>query len=191
AILSAYLNLRWSDEQQRDRVWLTVRDRLRDEAELGEAALRFTEARVKQYEDVGYGGAALFLGDGLEVAVRMRAELPTLVAIDTFAVVRPLMTSAHGHERALVALAASDEVRVFELAMGRLTPAGDFVGDVPNRHERGGWSQLKMQLHRQWHVDTLHREAAVVIARLFDAGGPVRVLLGGVDGAVADLLGEL
>lgn len=189
--LSLYLNLRWRDEQQRDRVWLTVRDRLRDEADLGGPALRFTEARVKQFEDDGFGGAALFLADGLALSARTDVELPTLVAIDTFAVVRPLVAAAHGHERALVALAASNEVRVFELAMGRLSPAAQLSADVPKRMERGGWSQLKMQHHRQWHVDTLHREAAASITRLFDAGGPVRVLIGGIDEAVANLEREL
>jgi rubrerythrin len=189
--LSLYLDLRWRDEQQRDRVWLTVRDRLRDEGELGETALRFTEARVKQFEDVGFGGAALFLSDGLSLSLRMESELPTLVAVHPYALVRPLMAAAHGHERALVVLAASDEVRVFELAMGRLSPAAQLAGDVPSRHGRGGWSQLKMQHHRQWHVDTLHREAAAAIARLFDQSGGMRVLLGGIDEAVANLEREL
>src|SRR5262249_37335696 len=82
-------------------------------------------------------------------------ELATLIAVDTFAVVRPLVAAAHGHERALVALAASDEVRVFELAMGRLSPAAQLVGEVPRLGDRGAWSQLKMQHHRQWHVDSL------------------------------------
>jgi peptide subunit release factor 1 (eRF1) len=189
-MLSLYLNLRWRDEQQRDRVWLTVRDRLRDESDFAEPALRFTEARVRQFEDDGFGGAALFLGDGFSLAARTEVELPTLVAIDSFAVVRPLVAVAHGHERALVALAASDEVRVFELAMGRLSPAGQFVGELPHLGDRGGWSQLKMQHHRQWHVDTLHREAAASLTHLFDAA-PARVLLGGVDEAVANLEREL
>jgi peptide subunit release factor 1 (eRF1) len=188
-ILSLYMSLRWSDEQQRDRVWLTLRDRLRSLDD--ERPLRFVEERVKQGVDVGWGGAALFLGGGTELSVRSPADLPTLVALDGPALVRPLVAAAHGHERALVALVASDEVRVFELAMGRLTAAASHVGDVPKRHERGGWSQLKMQHHRQWHVDTLHREAATSITRMFDANGPVRVLLGGVHEAVANLEEEL
>src|SRR5205823_14367476 len=103
--------------------------------------------------------------------LRTGGERRTLVATATYAVVRPPVAAAQGHERALVVLVASDEVRVFELAMGRLPPAAQLTGDVPNRHGRGGWSQLKMQHHRQWHVDTLHREAAASIARLFDGGG--------------------
>src|SRR5205823_6290285 len=74
-VLSLYLGLRWRDEQQRDRVWLTARDRLRGEGALGEAAMRFTESRVKQFDDDGFGGAALFLGDGLELSIRTESEL--------------------------------------------------------------------------------------------------------------------
>jgi hypothetical protein len=195
-ILSLYLNLRWADEHQRERVWITVRDRVRElkaqhpnlVADLDEV-LAFTEERVKQRADVGYGGAALFLSRRmpLRIAVRSVAELPTLLAAESEPLVRPLVAAARAHERCIVALAASDEVRVYELAMGELMPASAHVGDVPSRHAQGGWSQLKMQHHRREHIDALHREAAEAIAKLFDAAGPVRVLLGGVAEVVANL----
>jgi hypothetical protein len=194
-MLSLYLDLRWADEHQRERVWLGIKDRVRALAgqwpdEELKGLLAFTEARVKQQEDVGFGGAVRFLSAEIDLALRTAVELPTLLAAGPLPLVRPLVAALHSRERAIVALAHADEVRIFELGHGRLRPAGNHVSDTPTRKESGGWSQLKMQHHRQVHIDALHREAAASIARMHDAA-PARVLVGGVAEAAANLERQL
>ena len=202
-VVSLYLDCRWRDEQQRDRTWLTLKDRARVLMERhGEDplikkdlkdALAFAEKRVRQIEDVGWHGVARFSSSArdLELAVRCKAELPTTIAVSPLPLLRPLVAMAHGHERALLALVDSREVRVFDVAAGRAQPLADLIGDVPNRQQQGGFSQLKWQHYRADRIDALHKEAAEELARRFDAGQPARVVLGGTPEAIANLEREL
>src|SRR5215468_8097458 len=114
-MVSLYLDARWSDEQQRERVWLTVRERIRrlrrqkDDPRLLEdldAALQATEAWVKQAADVGYDGLALFRGVRVGVEVTLRAHLPfaTQVVVGPLPFLCPLAMLTW-RPRALVVLA--------------------------------------------------------------------------------------
>lgn len=197
-VVSLYLDTRWSDEHQRDRVWVTVRDRVRELkdaypedpqvcADL-DAAQAFTWERVSQNRDVGYHGVALFRSRaaGLDLSLRVRARLPTLVSVATVPLVRPLVIAAQQHPRAIVAIAGSTTVRVYEVALGGLSDPVELVGDVPKNHERGGWRQLRIQHHRDERIDKLHRDTAATIARMYDEA-PCRVVLGGLAEEVANL----
>jgi peptide subunit release factor 1 (eRF1) len=189
--VSMYLETRWADEQQRERVRLQVSDRVRelrarwpDDPALAadlESALELAMDHVRQIADVGIPGVAYFRASaaGLDLRVRAREPLPTLVAASPRLVLRPLAALAHGHERALVALAHADEVRIYEIALGRVTGEATLTGDVPRRHKQGGFSALRFQRHRDERIQALHRDAAATLARLFDAGSPARVLVGG------------
>src|SRR5262249_35838126 len=125
-MVSLYLDARWSDEQQRERVWLTVRERIRrlrpekDDRRLLEdldAALRASGAWVKQAADVGYAGLALFRGVrvGLDVTLRSHLAFPTLVAVGPLPLLRPLALLTW-RPRAMVVLADSTTVQLHELA---------------------------------------------------------------------------
>jgi peptide subunit release factor 1 (eRF1) len=197
-VVSLYLDARWSDEQQRERVWLTVRERVRrlsrekDDPRLREdldAALHATESWVRQASDVGYAGLALFRGVrvGLDVTVRAHVPFATSVTVGPLPLVRPLALLTW-RQRAIVALADSTAVQVYELALGRLRERERVVGDVERKTKRGGWAQLKLQHHREERGDALHRAAAASIARAFDETAPDHVLIGGRAEAAPNLL---
>jgi peptide subunit release factor 1 (eRF1) len=199
--LSLYLDTAWRDEQQRERVFVTVRDRVRQlraaaagdpslDADL-DALLEFTTERVKQHADVGLRGVARFLcsAAGLDVTVRSFAPLPTLLASGPLLFLRPLV--ALPLERTLVALADARSVRIHEIGAGRLDERAVLDEPTPSHHARGGFSQLKLAHQRARKVDELHRDAADALARLFDDGRVGRVFVGGRDGAAKNLLKRL
>src|SRR5581483_8764988 len=148
SIVSLYLDCRWHDEQQRERVSIPLRHeiarRRRDADETLAAALdelaEFVEARVKQRADVGFAGVARFLCRplGVDVTVRTHLPLPTLLEVGAQAVIHPL-AALPLDERVLVATADATRVRVRELRLGRLEERADIAGATPARSSEGGW----------------------------------------------------
>jgi hypothetical protein len=200
AIVSLYLDCRWSDEQQRDRVSIPLRHeiarRRRDAddvlaAELDDLA-EFVEARVKQRADVGLSGVARFLCRplGVDVTVRTHLPLPTLLEIGTRPLIHPL-AALPLDEHVLVVTADALRVRVRELRLGRLEERADVAGATPPRSSEGGWSQLKLQHWRKETENALHEAAAQEIARLFDSAPVSWVLVGGSVEGAANLYSKL
>lgn len=200
AIVSIYLDCRWSDEQQRERVWIPLRHeigrRRRDADEVLAAELddlaEFVEARVKQRADVGLAGVARFLCRplGIDVTVRSHLPLPTLLEIGSRALIHPL-AALPLDEHVLVVTADAMRVRVRELRLGRLEERADIDGATPSRTSEGGWSQLKLQHWRKETENALHDAAAQEIGRLFDATPASWVLVGGSVEGAANLLDKL
>jgi peptide subunit release factor 1 (eRF1) len=197
-IVSLYIDSRWSDEHQRDRVSLELRRRI--EAELArrpdDQALNqemndvrlFIDAHVRQMEDVGYAGVALFRCRrlGLDLALRGAASLPTLLEVGPVPILRPLVGALRGRERAILALVDTNSARLYEFGLGDFGPTNVLIGEVPKRHKRGGWSQLHFQHHRAEHVAALHREAAQATRRLLDVAPGALLLMGGLQEAIAN-----
>jgi peptide subunit release factor 1 (eRF1) len=171
-VVSVYLNTRWTDEHQRDRVRVFLKNELGTarRARAGRAAdadLDWIEAQgaalVSQAVDADAVGVALFACE----AVGLRERLPVRIAFDDAFVVadtphlRPLAGLLEAAPAAVVVFVDTESARLIAL-----TPEG--VGDevrleseVPGHHRRGGWAQLA-QSHYQRHVQD-HR------ARHFDA----------------------
>lgn len=200
-VVSMYLDARWRDEQQRERARLTLKEahaeakaRLKElPEEVAAPAARdlaradeYAQLVIKQRIDVGFEGIAAFFCEprGIELVTLTHAEMPTSLRIETRPHLLPLARSANDHDVALVAVVETDETRIYELAMGGLAATAHLQGDVPDRVQRGGWRQLRIQKHIADHILHHHKEAARDLLARFDGisgirGRPPRVVLGG------------
>lgn len=201
AVVSLYLDSRWDDEHQRERARLglrqaAARERERLRALPGEAADRierdlaraeeYAHLVIKQRRDVGFEGIACFFSEprGVDLVVLAHASMPTKLVVGPRPHLPPLVVSASEHDLALVAIVETDETRILEIATGGLFAHDRLEGDVPDRVQRGGWRQLRIQKHIADHIAHHHREGATDLMARFDAiaalrGRPPRVVLAG------------
>jgi peptide subunit release factor 1 (eRF1) len=183
AVVSVYLDTRWSDEHSRDRVRVFLKNETRKAAAMAagqlDAELAWVSAEgerlVSQEIHPDAAGVAMFAGG----AERWREILPFAVPFtDTFAVadtprLRPLVQALGEAPRAVVLFVDGESARLTALtAQGAAEEVALETTDVVGHHRRGGWALL-LQSRYQRHIHE-HRD------RHFDA----------VAHALADLAGH-
>ena len=192
-VVSVYLNTRWADEHQRDRIRVFLKNELRkarrhQEGEGIATDLDWIEAQgealIEQAEFPDAPGVALFACHGLGlreiVPVRVPFEDTFLVAETPF--LRPLASLLEETPSALVVFVDGESARLIPLDR---QGAGDEVrleSEVPGHHRRGGWAQLaqsRYQRHIQAHRGR-HFEAVVeALDELVGRNGLERIVLAG------------
>ena len=197
-VISVYLNKRWTDEDQRERVRIFLKNRLREaRAARSEAPaaedLDWIEAQgqrlIAQDAFPGASGVALFAGgDGLREILPLRTAFEDTFVVNSRPYLRPLAAAADETVPALVVFV--DGVRARLLA---LTPAG--VGDevvlesaVEGRHNATGWTmmaQSRYQRHIEEHRGQHYQATAAALADLVERHGVRRIVLSGEARAVA------
>ena len=197
-VVSVYLNTHWTDEHQRERARVFLKNEIR-RARAGattelEADLAWVErqgeALVEQSKCPNACAVALF---GCRSA-GLREVLPLRTPVDDFFVV-----AAAPHLRRLAAVLEATPLALIVLVDGvsaRLVPlladgAGEAVtleGDVHGCHRQGGWQllaqsryQRHMQEQRGHHFDAV----AAALTELVDQLGVERIVLVGSPHAVA------
>src|SRR5512145_2206686 len=203
-VVSVYLNTRWADEHQRERVRVFLKGGLRraragagpDLAADLEWIQEQGERLIEQATIPEAHGVALFACGPL----RLREMLSVGIPFENAFVVAelPLLTPLAG----LVGQAPPTVVVFIDGSSARLIPIDPggrgeetrLEHDIPGRHTRGGWA-LMAQSRYQRHVEThraQHFEAvAAALGELAqEAGGP-RIVLAGEPRAVTALRGHL
>lgn len=191
-VVSVYLNTRWTDEHQRERVRVFLKHGLRQARTGAGADLRADLDWIEEQGERLIQQAVMPEADGVALfacgPLGLREVLPFRVSFEnTFVVAeRPLLTP-------LAALAAEAPPAVVVFVDGSharlipLDPAGR--GDevtlehgVPGRHSRGGWAllaQSRYQRHVEAHRDE-HFEAVIEALQALTAqSGNMRVVLAG------------
>src|SRR5258706_9370981 len=150
-VVSVYLNTRWTDEDQRERVRIFIKNHLRA-ARAGtprpaEADLAWIEAEVRRFIDqveaTDASGVALIAGgDGLREVLPLRAAFEDAFVVDRTPYLRPLAGLAQDVVPALVVFVDGESARLVAL-----TPAGpgeevSLESEVPSRTSAGGWAPL-------------------------------------------------
>jgi peptide subunit release factor 1 (eRF1) len=197
-VVSVYLDTRWADEHQRERVRVFLKNNLREARGRAGAELQGDlnwieeqgERLVKQAAVPEAAGVALFACGPLG----LREIVPVRVPFDnTFAVAdKPLLTPL----AALVAEAPPAIVVFVDGNHARLIPIdpagrGEEVAlahEVPGRHDRGGWAQLaqsRYQRHIEVHRDQHFEAVAEALRELVDQTANARIVLAGEDRIVA------
>lgn len=199
-IVTVYLNSRWSDEDQRKRVRLFVRDRIRwarserlgaphDEAfdRTLERIDRYVEELCRQATDVDAAGVAIFACDGLGLWRVMTFGQPfrEQFAVGEAPQLLQLARLADDFEPVIVALVDGGGARVFEVALGDVVSDATIRHRAPTRHKMGGWSQLHFQRHVRQQIERNQKEAAEHLAFLFDENPASHVVLVGPDRVLA------
>jgi peptide chain release factor subunit 1 len=192
-VVSVYLDTRWTDEHQRERVRIFLKNELRRarqsaEPRPAEADLDWIEAQgealISQARFPEAHGVALFACQALD----LRDVLPVRVPFDDAFVVapapflRPLAALADETPTALVVFVDSESARLVPVGPAGAGEEVTLQSEVPGRHSRGAWAQLaqaRYQRHVQEHRDR-HFEAVVEsLLALVDGRGVERIVLAG------------
>jgi protein required for attachment to host cells len=189
-VVTVYLGIRWTDEHERERVRVFLKNEVRRarEAEADEADLGWVEAQGEAI--VGEGrlheaqGVALFACR----ALGLREVIPLRVAPDPALVVgpgpflEPLLAAIGAAPAALVAFVDGESARLVPLGPGGVGDEVVLESDVPGHHRRGGWAQLaqsRYQRHIEDHRGRHFEAVAEALAQLVGDTGVERVVLAG------------
>ncbi len=154
-IVSLYLDVRWGDEQQRERVRLFVQDRVRKalsqypEGSPGREGLARTLGRVQEYvaaltmqlSEQGKNGLALFAceGTGLWRTHFFRRSFEPELCTDHIPHLRQLARLADDYEPAIVVVPDSGGTDLYEVLLGDLAVEESLRGFVP-RTDKDEWN---------------------------------------------------
>ncbi len=217
-IVSLTLDVRWSDEQQRERVRLFVQDRVRQvlvqypAGTPGRDGLARTLARIQRHVAELTGrvveeersGHALFACESLGLWRPLSFAHPLEPALDTDAVPHLLQLArlADGLAPAIVVVPSPQGADVHALRLGEIEAEASLRGVVPRRDEglfgpsptRPGQHyerDEKNERHVEAFLDKNRRAAAAHVTALFDQRPGAKVVLVGTAETVAAFEREL
>jgi peptide subunit release factor 1 (eRF1) len=192
-VVSVYLNTRWGDEHQRDRVRVFLKNELArarrapsaraDESDLDWIAAQ-GESIIAQERFPEAQGVALFACRALSLreAVPVRVSFPDTFVVADAPFLRPLAAVLEQTPTALIVFIDAESARLIPLTV---EGPGEEVGlesEVPGRHSRGGWAQLAQsgyQLHIQDHRGRHLEAVAESLTRLIERYDVKRIVMSG------------
>ncbi|MBI4591547.1 MAG: hypothetical protein HY725_22205 [Candidatus Rokubacteria bacterium] len=192
-VVSVYLNTRWADEQQRDRVRVFLKNELRKARQAGagrgvESDLAWIQAEaeslIEQARFTEAHGVALFACEGLG----LRQILPLRIPFeDTFVVaeapfLRPLAMLLEKIPSALIVFVDGESARLIPLNAEGAGEEVTLASEVPGHHRRGGWAQLaqsRYQRHIQAHRGRHFEAVAKALINLTEGNGVQRIVMAG------------
>ena len=197
-VVSVYLNTRWTDESQRERVRIFLKNHLRDARTArhdrpADEDLDWIDAQgqriIAQAAFPDASGVALFAGgDGLREVLPLRAAFEDAFVVNSTPFLRPLVDSAEEAVPALVVFVDGVSARLVALTP---TGPGEEVAlehEVPGRHSTGGWAALaqsRYTRHIEVHRDQHYQATAAAVVALVERHGLGRIVLSGEARAVA------
>lgn len=204
-VVTVYLNTRWADEHQRDRVRLFLAGELRKARTAGidpglASDLAWIEAQgeglVEQRIVPEADGVALFACHalGLREMLPVRIPLENAFVVDETAYLLPLAALLEEAPPAVVVFVDTESARLIPLAPGGAGEEVELQSEVPGHHRRGGWAQLaqsRYQRHIQAHRDQHLEAVAHALGRLAEESGAERIVLAGDPRLVAGLRSHL
>jgi peptide subunit release factor 1 (eRF1) len=220
-IVSLYLDIRWNDEQQRERVRLFVQERLRQvlgqyrPGSPGREGLVRTLARIQdhvsgltgQAYEVERSGLALFACESLNLWRPLFFARPFQNQLDTDHVPHLLSLArlAEDVAPALVIVPSQDGADVYHVRLGELDVEASLRGFLPGGHTedrhvtkpsptRPGQyyeREEKNARHTEAFVQKQRRAVAAEVTTLFDQRPGSKLVLVGTNGVVAAFEREL
>src|SRR5438034_7340732 len=189
-VVSVYFNTRWTDEQQRERTRVFLRNEIRKARAGGptdlEADLEWIEKRgeslIEQMQFPDTRAVALFACR----SAGLREILPLRVPVDDFFVVgdtphlRRLAALLEGVPATLVVFVDGESARLIRLLADGVGEVVALEHEVQGHHRQGGW-QLLAQSRYQRHIQAQrgrHFDAvAAALTALVDEHGLERIVL--------------
>jgi hypothetical protein len=199
-IVSVYLNTRWADEQQRDRVRLFLKNELRRAREGAGGSLAEdldwveTEGRllVEGALVPEANGVALFACQplGLREVIPVRVSFDDAFVVTSAPWLRPFAAVLEETRPALVAFVDGQTARLLPLEPHGRGEELILEHAVEGRHATGGWAglaQSRYQRHVEAQRDQHFEAVAEILTDLVDRQGITRVVLAGEARALASL----
>jgi peptide chain release factor subunit 1 len=200
--LSLYLDTKWDDEQQRERIRLftknqlkKIHDQLKDREDWRKVFIedqrqieRYVEGLVRRAYDEGVNGLAIFScsGNGIFLIYPSIFPFENECFISDLPAIQPLVRLSSQYQNTLAVMVETDSARLFEVSLEGLMSESSIESYVPGRHDQGGWAQMRYQRHIKDHMDKHHKEVAEQLTELFDSGKWKRVVLIGQDRIIAN-----
>jgi peptide subunit release factor 1 (eRF1) len=192
-VISVYLDTRWSDEHQRERVRVFVKNESRKAAAMAagklEADLAWIEEQAEQlvtqtlYADAR--GVALFASQvrGLREAIPLAAACADAFHVAETPRLRPLIDALGEAPRAAVLFVDGERARFIALTEQKIEDEVVLeTSDVVGHHRRGGWAMLlqsRYQRHIQEHRARHFEAVATALAAMVEERGLGAVVLAG------------
>jgi len=182
--ISLYLNTKWEDEKQRERVRLFVKNELkkakkivRDDEEIrkslqsdSEKIQRYIDGVIQRTFDEGVNGIAIFACSGIDTFIIFRSSIPfrNQFTVSSRPSLRQLVQISDEYRTAIAVMVDTDRAKIFEMSLGEIHSESQIESYVPGRHEQGGWSQMRFQRHIREHMHQHHKGVAEQLVKLFD-----------------------
>jgi len=200
--LSLYLNTKWDDEQQRERIRLFTKNQLKkayDQLKDGEAwrkafpqdqqqIEKYVDGLVRRHYDEDVNGMAIFSCSGTGTFLTYPSFIPfeNEFFIEGLPTLKPLVRLSSQYLNTLSVMVDTDSARLFEISFEGILAESSIENYVPGRHDQGGPAQMRYQRHIKDHMDRHHKEVAEQLVTLFDSGKWKKVVLIGQDRIVAN-----
>jgi len=200
--ISLYLNTKWEDEQQRERIRLFIKnelrkgwDQLKDQEEWRRHFIE-DQQRIEKYGErlvrraywEGVNGMAIFSCSG----ANMFSTYPSIIPFENqfflsdTPVLRPLVRLSSQYQNTLAVMVETDSAKLLELSLEGLLGEFSIESYVPGRHDQGGWAQGRYQRHIKDHMDKHHKEVAEQLTELFDSNQWKHIVLIGQERILAN-----
>ncbi|MCJ7746978.1 MAG: hypothetical protein MUP27_04480 [Desulfobacterales bacterium] len=200
--LSLYLNAKWDDEQQRERIRLFTKnqlkkgyDQFKDQedwrkafAEDQQRIEKYVEGLVRRVYNEEIKEIAIFSCSGLGTFLTYPSIIPyeNECFISDHPIFHPLVRHSSQYQNTLMVMVETDSAKLFEISLEGVLAESSIESYVPGRHDQGGWAQMRYQRHIKYHMDKHHKEVAQQLIELFDSGKWKRIVLIGQDRIVAN-----
>jgi peptide subunit release factor 1 (eRF1) len=192
-VVSVYLNTRWSDEHQRDRTRVFLKNEVRRARALAttealRADLAWVEEQgerlVAQAEHPDAHGVALFAcgARGVREVLPVRVPFEDAFLVDARPLLTPLAALLEEAPPTLVVFVDGERARLIPVDAEGLGEEVTLEHEVVGRHRRGGWAllaQSRYQRHIEVHRDQHFEAVAAALGQLVDEIGIERIVLAG------------
>src|SRR3989442_5827989 len=198
-VVSVYLDTEWTDEQQRERVRIFLKNALRDARERALAApadLDWIERQGRAVIDrevlEAANGAALFACEaaGLREMVPVRMPFEPTFVVESTPFLRPLAGLPDDTPASLVVFVNGTTARLIPLNTTGPESEAVLEAQVEGRHSMGGWAALaqsRYQRHIEMHREQHFEATAAAVTSWSDRRGAERIVLAGEPRTVAAL----
>jgi len=191
AVASVYLDIRWTDEQQRERVRIFLKNELRRAREAGRLPAEDLDwiaergaALIEQSAYPDTSGVSMFAcaSAGLRQIIPVRVAFENRFVVDDRPYLPPLAAAVEETPTALVVFVDGGSARLIPL-----TPAGPgealtLEAPIEGRHSAGGWAALaqsRYQRHIEEHRGQHFAAVVAAIVEWSDRQGAERIVLVG------------
>jgi peptide subunit release factor 1 (eRF1) len=198
-VVSVYLNTRWADEHQRERVRIFLKNELtrarrsgnvnidRDDLDWIESEGR---ALIGQRRFPDAQGVALFTcrATGLREILPVHLPFEDAFVVAEAPYLRPLTVAVEAAPSALVVFVDTESARLVPLTAAGAAEEVRLESEVPGHHRQGGWALLAQSRYQRHIQDQrgLHFEAvAESLAQLVKQHGVRRIVMAGEPRSIA------
>ena len=138
-------------------------------------------------------GLAIFSSQPSDIweVVPLDVMVPTSVNVGTTTNTSLLMQVLDEHPRFVVAVVQRDHAAIYTSQQRTADEVAEIESEVPGRHGQGGWAQARFQRHIEFHVERHLKKVVDEIEELFYERPFNRLVVGGSEKAVNELIGML